>query len=233
MAYQWLHDLRSFLYPPTCVLCESPGHKDLDLCQACAEGMPHVENACARCALPVQSPGVTLCGACQRNPPAFDAAIALYRYHAPADYLIHQLKFHGRLVHARSLGCLFAAHVLSQSGELPDCIVPVPLHTRRLRSRGYNQALELARHIGRRLQVPVDHRAVRRVRHTDPQMELPAKLRRKNVRGAFQVAAGFEARNVAILDDVVTTGATVNELARVLKKSGAQRVEVWSIARVC
>lgn len=232
MAYRWMTNLRAFVYPPTCVLCEARGHNDLDLCADCADELPCLRYTCARCALPVESPCVSLCGACQKKPPAFDAATALYHYQPPVDYLIHQLKFHGRLAHARLLGHLLAEHLVDRSNARPECIVPVPLHPRRTRGRGFNQALELAHHIGRRLRVPVDHKCARRLRHTDPQMELPAKARRKNIRGAFAVAAGFDARHVAILDDVVTTGATVDELARTLRRAGAKRIEVWSIARV-
>jgi predicted amidophosphoribosyltransferase len=168
MMHGWLENIRSFLYPPICLLCESKGHNDLDLCQACADALPRLEHACPRCALPVELSDVILCGACQRRPPAFEATIAAYRYQPPVDYLIHQLKFHGRLPHARLLGGLLAEHLTEKLNVLPECIVPVPLHPRRIRERGFNQALELARHIGRRLQVPVNHRCVRRVRHTDP-----------------------------------------------------------------
>jgi ComF family protein len=233
MTQRWLGDLRSFLYPATCVLCESPGHHDLDLCRPCAQALPHLSTACLQCALPVVTPDASLCGACRREPPTFDAAVALYHYHPPVDHLIHQLKFHGQLVHARLLGSLLAEHITACARPRLDYIIPVPLHPRRLCSRGYNQALELARHVGRRLEVSVNHRAARRIRHTDPQMELPAKSRHKNVRGAFEITADFAARNVAILDDVVTTGATVNELARAFKQAGVEYVEIWAIARVC
>lgn len=232
MDYRWMRDLRAFVYPPTCALCEAAGHDDLDLCAACAEELPRLGFTCARCALPVASPAVTLCGTCQKKPPAFDAAIALYRYEPPVDLLLQQLKFHGRLAHARLLGHLLAAHLSARSSAQPEVVVPVPLHPRRIRDRGFNQALELSRHVGRRLRIPVNATCVRRVRHTDPQMELPAKSRRKNIRGAFEIEAGFKARHVAILDDVITTGATVDELARTLRRAGAERIEVWSVARV-
>jgi len=232
MPSGWMRDLRAFVYPPTCVLCDARGHDDLDLCAACADELPRLGLACARCALPVTSPDVTVCGACQKKPPAFDAATALFQYQPPVNHLILQLKFHGRLSHARLLGQLLARHLSASSGVPPECIVPVPLHSRRIRERGFNQALELARHVARRLHVPVDLKCARRIRHTDPQMELPAKARRGNIRGAFKIAAGFKARHVAILDDVVTTGATVDELARSLRRAGVERIEVWSIARV-
>jgi ComF family protein len=231
MAYRWIERIRSFAYPPVCLLCESAGHDNLDICRACADTLPGIDRGCARCALPVTLPNVTLCGACQRRPPHFQSACALYRYEAPVDHLIRQLKFHGRLPYARLLGCLLGDHLAQRLRDLPDCIVPVPLHPRRLRERGFNQSLELARHAGRRLRIPVDYACVSRTRHTHPQTELPAKLRRKNMRGAFQVTETFGAEHVAILDDVVTTGATVNELARALHRAGVQRVDVWCVAR--
>ncbi|MGI8740548.1 MAG: ComF family protein [Gammaproteobacteria bacterium] len=208
------------------------GHDDLDLCAACEDELPRPGLACARCGLPVTSSDVTVCGTCQKKPPAFDAVTALFQYQPPVNHLIHQLKFHGRLSHARLLGQLLAKHLSARSGVPPECIVPVPLHPRRIRERGFNQALELARHVGRRLRVPVDFKSARRIRHTDTQTDLPAKARRSNVRGAFKIATDFRACHVAILDDVVTTGATVDELARSLRRVCAERIEVWSIARV-
>ncbi len=232
MPSGWMHDLRAFVYPPTCVLCEARGHDDLDLCAACTDELPRLGLACARCAFPFTSSDVSVCGVCQNKPPAFDAATALFYYQPPVNHLILQLKFHGRLTHARLLGQLLAKHLFASSGVPPECIVPVPLHPRRIRERGFNQALELARHVGQRLHVPVDLKCARRIRHTEPQMELPAKARHRNIRGAFEIATGFRARHVAILDDVVTTGATVDELARSLRRVCAERIEVWSIARV-
>ncbi len=115
--------------------------------------------------------------------------------------------------------------------ELPELIIPVPLHRARLRRRGFNQALEIARPVARRLDLKLESRAIRRVRSTSAQMDLPARKRRANIRGAFAVRAGLAATHVALIDDVVTTGATVNELSRVLRRAGVERVEVWVCAR--
>jgi ComF family protein len=176
--------------------------------------------------LPVASSDITLCGACQRQPPAIDATIALYLYQHPIDHFIHQLKFYGRLAHAWLLGCLLTKHLAARLSLLPDCIVPAPPHPHQIRARGFNQTLELARQIGRRLQVPIDYRTTRRNRHADSQLKLPAKAPQKNIRGACKIADEYNARRVAILNDVVTTGATVNELARMLKKAGAECGEI-------
>jgi ComF family protein len=115
--------------------------------------------------------------------------------------------------------------------ELPDCILPVPLYKKRLRLRGYNQSIELARPVANRLDIPLDLQSVKRVRDTQSQTGLDKKQRRKNIRAAFEIVEPLSAQHVAVVDDVVTTTSTTNELAYILKKSGVERVDVWSIAR--
>jgi ComF family protein len=126
---------------------------------------------------------------------------------------------------------LLLAYIEQEMDEPPQLLIPVPLHPGRLRERGYNQALELARPLSRRLAIPLDYLSCRRTRPTQAQSELPMKERRKNVRGAFQVKGEIPARHVALIDDVVTTGSTVTELTRLLKRHGVRRVQVWTLAR--
>ena len=145
--------------------------------------------------------------------------------------MIKRFKFNGDLHLARLLGGLLADAIQSDDQPLPELILPVPLHHRRLRERGFNQALELARPIAERLGLPLNWRYARRNRATDPQSELPAKLRSHNIKGAFTVAPGLAASHVAIVDDVMTTGHTVNELAMMLRRSGVKSVSVWVCAR--
>jgi len=171
-----------------------------------------------------------LCGACQQTEPAFHATRAVFRYEQPVDSLLHRLKYHGRLDLARVLGNLVAAELTSHE-IATDVLVPVPLDRSRLRERGYNQSLELARPIARRLELPLDAFGVARNRATRPQTELSRAERRKNVRGAFSVTADFSGKNGAIVDDVMTSGATVDALAAALRQAGARRVEVWVVAR--
>ena len=114
---------------------------------------------------------------------------------------------------------------------MPGCILPVPLHHRRLKARGFNQSLECARFIARRLNIPIDTQSVKRIKHTPPQMELPLEVRRRNIRGAFAVSQASYSQHVAVVDDVVTTGSTVNELARMLRRAGVKHIQVWSCAR--
>lgn len=221
------------LYPPCCVLCGAPGFNDRDICIRCYRKLPWIDAACSQCAipLPVAGTGDLKCGQCLQQPPAFDHTTSLFRYQDDAIKLIQQLKFNEKLVNARLLGTMLAAAVQNRVGMLPDCVLPVPLHRKRLRQRGFNQSIELARALSKACPLPLELRAVVRVRDTGSQTGLDRQQRRKNIRGAFEMVGSIEARHVAIVDDVVTTTSTVNELACLLKSVGVRRVDVWSIAR--
>jgi ComF family protein len=224
-----LADLGRWLLPPRCLLCGDAGHDDLDLCRDCAAELPRNRACCARCALPLARPAM-LCGQCQRKAPPWDAAWAPFRYGWPLDRLESRFKFGRDLAAGRSLVQLWQDE--PRPTALPALILPVPLHRTRLRQRGYNQALELARPLGAALAVPVRHDLLLRTRATAAQSELDAPARRRNVRGAFALRA--DARlpaHVAILDDVMTTGTTLSECARVLKRAGVARVTAWALAR--
>ncbi len=225
-----LKNIQQFLLPPVCVTCGRAAQGRLDLCDGCLAGMPYLGAACRRCALPLAQPCV--CGECLRNPPPFEQTFSLFRYAHPLDHLLQQLKFNRRLVNARLLAALMAEAIGHQGQRLPDLIVPVPLHPRRLRTRGYNQAVELARPLSRQFGVPMALHDCRRVRETALQSELPAKQRHANIKGAFEVDDSLRGRHVAIVDDVMTTGSTVTELARVMRDRGAKTVDVWVCARV-
>jgi ComF family protein len=224
------------MFPVTCVLCGAPGDHGLDLCSGCLRDLPGIDPCCARCALPlpteVSNPGkAVLCGACQSRAPPFTVCQAAFRYEEPLPALIAGIKFRGRLNLLRLLGLLLARRLRETSADLPDAIVPVPLHPSRLRKRGYNQALELARVVGRALAVPLDADCCARVLATTPQADLDQKARMKNMRGAFSAMERVDGLHLAVLDDVVTTGSTCNELARTLRGAGAARVDVWAVAR--
>jgi ComF family protein len=227
---KWPRIIQDWLYPPTCLLCGDPGGPDQDLCGPCAESLPYIAVACPRCALPLAAPEPRLCGACQNRPPAFDAAFALLRYEEPVGHLVRSLKFGARYPAARLLGTLLAERLRGRV-DLPEAIIPVPLHESRYRKRGFNQAIEIARSVSRRLDIPLDLTACRRIRATPAQARLPARERRRNLRKAFAARPGLAYRHVAILDDVVTTGTTVNEVARTLRRAGVEKIEVWACAR--
>lgn len=218
-------------FAPACVLCGDPTDTGQDLCTPCDAALPRLASACPRCANPLDGTRAALCGACQQSPPAFAATRAVFRYEHPVDSLVHGLKYHGRLDLARILGNLCAAELAEPDASAIDVLVPVPLDHARLRSRGYNQSLELARPISKRFGLLLDAFGVTRVRATRPQTELSRIERRKNVRGAFAVTGDYSGRNVAIVDDVMTSGATADALAAALHEAGAKRIEVWVVAR--
>ncbi|MDX9767523.1 MAG: ComF family protein [Ectothiorhodospiraceae bacterium] len=225
-----LHALLERLYPPRCLLCGAPGQAGLDLCAGCLADLPRARHACPNCAAPVPAEGV-VCGRCLRRPPRFDAALAAFRYDEPLVGLVTGLKFHARLAHGRLLGALLAEAVRAADVPIPDCILPVPLHPQRLRERGFNQALEIARPLARAFDRPLILHEVRRSRPTRPQMALDARARRGNVRGAFAIRPGFAPASVALVDDVMTTGSTLDELARVFRRAGVGYISVWVAAR--
>ncbi|MGA7801915.1 MAG: ComF family protein [Gammaproteobacteria bacterium] len=231
VVYSWLHSIRSAVYPPTCLLCGSRVSGNLELCDGCHRDLPLALNSCQLCGGPLSGQtGAAMCGACQRHPPPFDRALVLAHYRPPVDRLIQRLKFSRQLGVARLLGVLLAERAAACS-PLPQVLIPVPLHPKRLRERGFNQAMEIARTLGDQLGVPVLERACRRRRATPAQAGLSARARRANMRGAF-AAEGITAMDrVAIVDDVMTTGNTAAELARTLRRRGVQRIEVWVCAR--
>ncbi len=207
-----------------CLLCGEESGPEL-LCAACAAELPALAEHCPQCALP--SPAGAVCGSCLDRPPHYDRTLALWRYEFPCDRLVQALKYRARL----ALSGFFARSLASRPLPEVDLVVPMPLHPKRLAERGFNQALEIARDLARRLGRPIEPRGVLRVKDTLPQTELPYEERAKNVRGAFLCRLDLSGASVAVLDDVMTTGATLNELARALKRAGATRVENFVIAR--
>ncbi|WP_114239521.1 ComF family protein [Dyella sp. C9] len=221
--------LRCFLLPLHCLLCGAQGEDELDLCRACAAELPRNRSCCARCALPLAE-AAALCGQCQRRAPPWQVAWVPFRYGWPLDRLESRFKFAGSLAAGRVLSTLWLREPPLMS--LPQVIVPMPLHRARLRERGYNQAIELARPLARDLKLPLRHDLLQRTRATQAQTELGALARRRNVRGAFAVRDGTAIpAHVALLDDVMTTGATLAEAARCLRRAGVQRVDLWALAR--
>lgn len=224
--------LDALLYPPRCRLCGATTAVSDGLCSGCLADLPWLVDGCPRCARPLpQGCTTVLCGACLKNPPAFDVATAPLRYRAPLDYLIQRLKFSGELALAPLLARRVAERINDRGTALPELLIPVPLHRARLRERGFNQATELARHIGRWLEIPVERNLCRRNRNTPPQSLTPLAARRRNLHGAFRLEGRLRVRHVAIIDDVLTSGHTASELASVIRRAGARFIEVWVVAR--
>ena len=206
--------LGALVAPPQCVLCDQPGLAGpVDLCAACLAELP-------RPAGDGPIPGGDFALVC--CPWSFDF---------PVNALVRALKFHGERCHARLFGTLLARERARHGPPLPELVVPVPLHPLRLRLRGYNQAAEIACYAARELALPLDRNALRRLRPTREQSALRSRDRVANVAGAFAAARTLGGLRVALVDDVVTTGSTVNAAAVALREAGAVAVELWVVAR--
>ena len=232
MVYNWINIIQDYLLPPTCILCGNPGYKSRDLCYSCYTHLPRNNLCCYQCAEALETETVApmRCGRCLSKPPAFDRTFAPFIHQGAIRHLISTLKFGANYKNARLLGLLLAEY-LAQNADLPDLILPVPLHKTRYRSRSFNQAIEIARTVSHELKIPLDLKSCRRNRDTPHQTQLSAKQRRKNLNNAFSLIKPIHAKHVAILDDVMTTGSTAHELATLLKKSGIVKVDIWACAR--
>ena len=218
------------VWPGRCLLCGTGAARGYDLCVPCAAALPWARLGCPRCALPLSSPAPS-CGRCLQKAPLLDAVLAAFAYRPPVDRLLPRLKFHGDLAAGRLLAGAMA--VALADAPRPQALVPVPLAPARLRQRGYDQALELARPLARALELPLVPAALRRVRDTEPQSRLDAVGRRRNLRGAFAAnERGALPAHVALVDDVMTTGATLGAAAIALRRAGVERVDAWVCARV-
>jgi ComF family protein len=230
----WLINIQDWLLPRLCPACGTLSGAGRDLCFKCESALPAIRHACPRCAeiLEVALPHGTECGACQRRPPAFARTIALFHYASPVDYLVRKLKFSHELGIARTLGGRLAARLADETSR-PDVIIPIPLHSARLRERGYNQSLEIARPVARRIDIPLDYLSLVRARATAPQAGLELRERRKNLKNAFVVRHPDRVRgkHIALVDDVMTTGSTAQAAARALRTAGAADISIWVIAR--
>lgn len=210
-----------------CVLCGVSTNQDF--CEPCILDLPQLPiNHCPICLWPV--PTSEICGACLNKPPAFTRTIAALRYSFPVDALIHALKYRTYLSLASILANLLV-ETLKATNTLPDVIIPMPLHPIRLRERGFNQAMEISRYISKSMEIIVLPDSCSRIKHTLPQTGLPWKDRQRNIRSAFNCKIDLSGKHVALVDDVMTTGATLNELAKVLRKHGAIEISNWVIAR--
>ncbi len=223
--------LQFALLPPRCLLCGQRSDSSLDLCTGCAGDLARNRLCCPRCALPLQTPA-PLCGECLKREPPFTATSAPFVYVQPLDQLTMRLKFGRSLAAGRVLSQLWIEALRELPPPRPDLLIPVPLHASRLRERGYNQALELARPLAQALAIPLRHDVLSRTRATPAQANLDAKARRRNLKGAFSIAETVALpAHVVVVDDVMTTGATLRECARTLLRAGVARVDVWALAR--
>ncbi|HMU63409.1 MAG: ComF family protein [Nitrosomonas sp.] len=218
--------IEQLLLPHRCVLCSI--QQQASLCQACKTSLPKLDpNCCTLCLTPL--PTFTHCGACLNTPPLWHYIVAGYRYAFPVDVMIQKLKYGLDL----TLTPILASFITSKidRNPLPDAIIPVPLHPEKMKARGFNQAIEISRYVSKQTGIRVLSDICLRVKNTPSQIELPWKKRQQNVRNAFRCQSDLTNKHIAILDDVMTSGATVNALAKEIIKQGATKVSVWVVAR--
>ncbi|MGE3920724.1 MAG: ComF family protein, partial [Gammaproteobacteria bacterium] len=213
-----LNLIKKHLLPPNCVICGIKTN-EYSLCHDCYQRLPWIKHACYTCSHPIETHHL-LCGECISNLPIYERTISLFEYENPIITFIHQLKFHNQLFYAKLLGELLSSKIQSEQIALPEIILPVPLHYKRLRERGFNQALEIARPIAKKLKLKIDYKSLIKKHETKAQALIPANQRITNLKDSFVIDPKFKARHVAIIDDVVTTGQTVSEISKTLLVHG-------------
>jgi ComF family protein len=219
------------ILPWRCVVC-GLSCTGSGICQTCKAALPWNNKACISCALPLQLAGDIHCGSCLKNPPILDAVLCPLLFGFPVDRLVHKFKFQRNFACGAVLGRMLIESVQIKDWPQPDLLMAVPMHRFRLLHRGFNQSFELARQIGKGLSIPVAVYDLQRHRHTVAQSGLDAKSRRKNLNGAFcWRGKPLNGMNIALVDDVMTTGSTLNECAKVLKRAGAKNISAWTVAR--
>ncbi|MGQ0443368.1 MAG: ComF family protein [Methylophilaceae bacterium] len=214
------------LFQQNCLLCAAAETDHTGLCAPCLSELPYAPTtSCPQCGLNANG---LVCGSCINAAPDFDATHAVFTYVFPIDAMIQRYKYG----HLLPLGQLFSQHLAQKvSASSVDLIIPMPMHPTRLKQRGFNQALEIAKSLTKHQAEKIDYKSVIRSKLTPPQASLPLKQRVKNIKGAFKVNTDLTGKRIAIVDDVMTSGASLNELAKTLKKAGAARVECWVVAR--
>ncbi|MEG2392143.1 MAG: ComF family protein [Pseudomonas sp.] len=219
----------------SCLLCDEPAEAEMPICVACEAEMPWLGEHCQTCALPLPEAGLT-CDGCLLEPPAYEQVAVPWRYDFPVDSLITRFKHNAKWPFGHLLADVLSQYLQHRFDEdlpRPDALLPVPLAAKRLRQRGFNQAAMLARWLSRQLDLPCEENVVHRIQDTSAQQDLDAKARKRNLRNAFALTsdANVKGRHLALVDDVLTTGATAQALARLLMNAGATRVDVYCLAR--
>lgn len=225
--YRWL-------FPSYCVLCGQPTYPQFNICNPCHTELPILPHHCQQCAQLLPSYEAERCGSCLKTTPPFDRIYALFAYDEPIAQWIVQLKFKGQLQYAQCFAELFLERIQPiwyRNKALPQIIIPIPLHRDRLRERGFNQAVEIAKPLAKRLKIHLDLNSIVRHKATLPQSGLRALERENNVANAFVCNRDFSHLSIAVLDDVITTGHTIRAFCSLLKKKGAKNIDVWCCAR--
>lgn len=220
---------QSLRLPAICSLCNQPHQGTLALCSFCIDLLTPIGTRCTYCAYPLPEASHLICGHCIKQRPHFDHAHIAYTFEEPLRSLLHQFKYHNGL-YLSPLLCNLMLKALPDAGLTTECLIPVPMHRTRLKQRGFNQAAVLAQKLAKQLQLPYNLHACKKNRNTEPQASLDQDERRNNLKQAF-TADPLPYRHVTLIDDLLTTGSTANELALTLKESGVSTVDIWCCAR--
>lgn len=199
------------------------------VCSDCIELITPLGPSCRYCACPLYDASYLVCGQCIKRPPQYDKAIVTYRFEEPLRSLLHHFKYHDGLYLSSFLSQLML-NAWQEHYPQPQCLIPVPMHPEKLKLRGFNQAAVLTKRLARHLNIPYDLTSCQKIINTNPQASLDSGQRQKNLRGAFQIKP-LPYQHITLIDDLLTTGSTANELARTLKRSGIKRVDIWCCAR--
>jgi len=229
MVYNYLKKLQSRLFLP-CIICQDKSHADIQLCQNCIDDLPKIQKQCGCCALPIQEPH-EYCGKCLSQSYSFTKIQSPFLYQGQIKNLLSQFKFHGKLVEGRILAQLLCEYILNIKDSKPDLLIPAPLHYKKLRERKFNQSAEIAGYLSKQLNIPWDSHSLKKIKTTKSQNSLNRKQRLSNVKGCFTFNKRQDYQHIAIIDDVVTTGATAEAMAKAIKKKGINNIEIWAIAR--
>lgn len=238
-----LKALLVWLLPKTCRLCGKKLEDRTSLtsisdsgcysCSSCIESLPYLKHCCFQCGQPFSggNKDIDRCGKCLSSPPPFDQCFSPFEYAPPISDQICQLKYGQQAMTAKFLADLFVQEWLAHDIELPDALISVPMHPKRLRERGFNQSSELAKQLSKQLNIPFIRNALKKKKHTPQQAQQTLLQRQANLKNSFICTKGLNYQHVAIIDDVVTTGATVREISKILRKKGVDYIQVWSITR--
>lgn len=232
-VYQWLKNRQNIAI--RCLFCYGITSLKQPLCKLCVAVLPAIQRPCSRCGIEITALHATLCQQCISAPPLFDCCVVPFLYQYPLNHLLMQVKYQSRFELIEPAVLPLKQRLVSQYEQMqwPEVMIPVPMHPQRLRRRGFNQAVLIARSLQHQLPVtiPIELNALQKIKATEAQQSLSRKQRLRNLKQAYAAAIAVKWRHVAIVDDVVTTGATVNELSRLLRQQGVQRIDVWCIAR--
>jgi len=220
----------NWLFPHQCTICKTTSLSKTELfCSACYPTLPFRPSTCHQCGQQIIA-GQDYCGPCLTNPPYFDHCFCPFSYSGEIKSLIQDFKYHDKPELAHLLAHLLIKELKDHDIELPELLIPTPSHISRLRSRGYNQSLLLSQKLSVQLAIPMSTDSVIKHKKTHAQANLSTKQRLNNIKNCFQIKHPIQAKSVAIIDDVVTTGATVNEIAKILKKNGVDYIQIWGLS---